>query len=289
MDLDLRRLRYFVMVADELSFVRAAERLNMTQPALSRQIRALEDDLGVALLRRGPLGTALTPAGDQLLEDARPLLASSLAMQRRTRLAGREEHHFTIGFMPGVIVTPIVRQFRALAPEVKVQVLHTALTDQVDYLLDGRVDVCFVRLPLPVDTFEIVPLFPEPRIAALSGDHPLALSPLIDIADLMPYPLLQDPADVPEWRGTGTVRDDADSDRPTTIEESLEAVASSTGFVVLPAGFADFYRRPDIRYVPLGGVAPRMVALAYTKNRRMPSIDQFAKISIATLGPTGRQ
>src|SRR5690349_4415443 len=123
MDLDLRRLRYFVTVADELSFVRAAERLHMTQPALSRQIRALEEDLGVTLLHRGPVGTALTPAGDQLLEDARPLLASSLALQRRVRLAAREQLHFTIGFMPGVIVTPIVRQFRTLAPEVKVQVL----------------------------------------------------------------------------------------------------------------------------------------------------------------------
>ncbi|WP_030438603.1 LysR family transcriptional regulator [Actinoplanes subtropicus] len=283
MDLDLRRLRYFVMVADELSFVRAAERLNMTQPALSRQIRALEDDLGVTLLRRGPVGTARTPAGDQLLEDARPLLASSLALQRRVRLAAREEDHFTIGFMPGVIVTPIVRQFRALAPDVKVQVLHTALTDQVDYLLDGRVDVCFVRLPLPADSFEIVPLFPEPRIAALSDEHPLARSPILDIAELMPYHLVQDPAEVPEWRGTGG--DDTDSERPTTIEESLEAVASSTGFAVFPAGFADFYRRPDIRYVPLSGVAPRMVALAYPKNRKMPAIDKFAKISIAALGP----
>lgn len=282
MDLDLRRLRYFVTVADELSFVRAAERLHMTQPALSRQIRALEDDLGVTLLHRGPVGTALTPAGDQLLEDARPLLASSLALQRRARLAAREKHQFTIGFMPGVIVTPIVRQFRELAPDVKVQVLHTALTDQVDYLLDGRVDVCFVRLPLPVDTFDIVPLFPEPRIAALSHDHPLALSPVVDIADLTPYRLVQDPKDVPEWRGSSQ---DQEADRPTTIEESLEAVASSTGFAVLPAGFADFYRRPDIRYVSLSGVEPRMVALAYTKNRKMPSIDQFAKISIAALGP----
>jgi len=281
MDLDLRRLRYFVTVADELSFVRAAERLHMTQPALSRQIRALEDDLGVTLLRRGPVGTALTPAGDQLLEDARPLLAASLALQRRVRLAAREQLHFTIGFMPGVIVTPIVRQFRALAPEVKVQVLHTALTDQVDYLLDGRVDVCFVRLPLPVDTMEIVPLFPEPRIAALSTEHPLASSTVVDVADLLPYRLLQDPADVPEWRGAPG----PEADRPTTIEESLEAVASSTGFAVLPAGFADFYRRPDIRYVALDGVAPRMVALAYPKSRKMPSIEQFAKISIAALGP----
>jgi DNA-binding transcriptional LysR family regulator len=288
MDIDLRRLRYFVTVAEELSFVRGAERLKMTQPALSRQIRALEDDLGASLLQRGPLGTALTRAGGQLLEDARPLLAASLALQRRVRLASREGHHFTIGFMPGVIVTPIVRQFRALAPEVNVQVLHTTPTDQVDYLLDGRVDVCFVRLPLPVDTFEVVPLFPESRVAALSDEHPLAQAQTVHITELTPYPLLQDSADVPEWRGsefdTAAARNRPEAERPTSIEESLEAVASGTGFIVVPAGLAGFYRRPDIRYVQLTGVAPRMVALAYAKNRKMPSIDQFAKIVIAALG-----
>ncbi|WP_436845723.1 LysR family substrate-binding domain-containing protein [Streptomyces shenzhenensis] len=193
--------------------------------------------------------------------------------------------------MPGVIVTPIVRQFRTLAPEVNVQVLHTALTDQVDHLLDGRVDVCFVRLPLPVDTFDIVPLFPEPRVAALSDEHPMAQARVVDIAELTPYRLLQDAGDVPEWRGTvfhtTSLRNGSEADRPTTIEESLEAVASSTGFIVVPAGLADFYRRPDIRYVQLTGVPPRMVALAYTKNRKMPSIDQFAKVVIAALGSDG--
>ncbi|MCH5674430.1 LysR family transcriptional regulator [Streptomyces gilvus] len=287
-DIDLRRLRYFVTVAEELSFVRAAERLDMTQPALSRQIRALEEDLRASLLQRGPLGTVLTPAGGQLLEDARPLLAAALALQRRVRRASRAEHDFTIGLMPGVIVTPILRQFRALAPEINVQVLHTALTDQVDHLLDGRVDVCFVRLPLLVDTFEIVPLFPEPRVLALADGHPLAQAQLVDIDELTPYRLLQEPGDVPEWRGSDFDATPAPhrpkAGLPVSIEESLEAVASGTGFIVVPAGLADFYRRPDIRYVQLTGVAPRLVALAYARNRKMPSIDKFVKIVIAALG-----
>ena len=99
---------------------------------------------------------------------------------------------------------------------------------------------------------------------------------------------LQDSDDVPEWRGTDVdataVRNRREDERPTSIEESLEAVASGTGFIVVPAGLADFYRRPDIRYVQLTGVAPRMVALAYAKNRKMPSVDQFAKIVIEALG-----
>ncbi|MFF4291726.1 LysR family transcriptional regulator substrate-binding protein [Streptomyces sp. NPDC001633] len=138
------------------------------------------------------------------------------------------------------------------------------------------------------DLFEIVPLYPEPRVAALSDEHPLAQAGTVHITELTPYRLLQDSADVPEWRGTefdaAAARNPPEAERPTSVEESLEAVASGTGFIVVPAGLADFYRRPDIRYVQLTGVAPRMVALAYARNRKMPSIDQFAKIVIAALG-----
>jgi len=163
-----------------------------------------------------------------------------------------------------------------------VDVLHTSLTDQVDYLLDGRVDVCFVRLPIPTNSLEVVPLFPEARVAALAVDHPMADAEVLDIAALAKFPLLQNPDDVPEWRGDPQ----AASERPLgTIEDSLQAVASSLGFAVLPAGIAGFYHRPDIRYTALTGVAPRMVALAYSMHRTMPEIDTFARIARAELGP----
>jgi DNA-binding transcriptional LysR family regulator len=105
-DLDLRRLRYFVTVAGELSFVRAASLLHMTQPVLSRQISALEHDLGTQLLERDRRGTWLTGAGRQLLEDAGPLLAAASALERRTRQAGRDPARFAVGFMPGIHATP---------------------------------------------------------------------------------------------------------------------------------------------------------------------------------------
>jgi DNA-binding transcriptional LysR family regulator len=289
MDLDMRRVRYFVAVAEECSFVRAASRLYMTQPALSRQIRALEEDLGVVLFVRDRQGTVLTRAGRQLLEDAQPMLAMSLAVQQRVRAAGRDERHFTVGFMPGVIVTPIVREFSCMAPDVRVEVLHTSITDQVDYLLDGRVDVCFVRLPLPEGMFEVVPLFPEALVAALPSSHPLARNKAVCLDDLLDLVLLQDPDEVPEWRGRVS-RDSAashgDSAKfPVTIEERLEAVASGAGCFVMPAGIADFYRRNDVSCLTLEDVAPRQVALAYTKHRTMPELHRFAEISRRMLGP----
>ncbi|MGI5441672.1 LysR family transcriptional regulator [Streptomyces shenzhenensis] len=257
MDLDMRRVRYFVAVAEESSFVRAASRLHMTQPALSRQIRALEEDLSMVLFQRDRQGTQLTRAGHQLLEDARPMLSMAQAVQQRVRMANREVNHFTIGFMPGVIVTPIVREFARTAPQLDIEVVHTSITDQVDFLLDGRVDVCYVRLPEGM--FEVVPLFPEPRVVALSSAHPLAELKAVHVEDLRDMTLLQDPRDVPEWRGRvprHPVMPLEDTGRfPVTIEECLE------------------------------GVAPRMVALAYTKHRTMPELHQFAELSRRMLGP----
>jgi DNA-binding transcriptional LysR family regulator len=287
MDLDLRRLRYFVTVAEELSFVRAATLLHMTQPALSRQISALEHDLGTQLLERDRRGTALTPAGQQLLEDAVPLLAASSALERRTRLAGREPARFAIGFMPGVHATPIIREFAKQAPYLSIDVIFTSVTDQIDFLIDGRVDVCFVRLPLADDAFTVLPLFPEPRVAAVPSSHPVAGSSAIEIKQVSDLPLLQHPSEVPEWHGTVAERVPSavpDRRRRPTIEESLERVALGAGVFVLPAGIADFYRRSDISYVPLHDVAARMVALAYNKHRTMPELGQFADLVTSMLG-----
>jgi DNA-binding transcriptional LysR family regulator len=287
MDLDLRRLRYFVTVAGELSFIRAAKLLHMTQPALSRQISALEHDLDAQLFDRDRRGTALTPAGQQLLEDAVPLLAAASAMERRTRLAGREPARFAIGFMPGTNATPIIREFARRAPYLTVDMVFTSITDQVDFLIDGRVDVCFVRLPMAEGTFQVLPLFPEPQVAAIPTSHPVAGSPAIEIKQVFDLPLLQDPGEVPEWHGAvAELPQSLISSRPhrPTVEESLERVALGAGVLVLPAGIADFYRRADISYVPLQDVAARMVALAYNRHRTMPELVQFASLVASTLG-----
>src|SRR3954471_3713630 len=111
MDLDLRKLRYFVAVAEKLHFGRAADELHIAQPALSRQIRALEKDLGTPLLTRDSHGVALTDAGRQLLTDAETLLASAHAVRRRVTLAARGSRRLMVGFRAGITVTAAVRAF----------------------------------------------------------------------------------------------------------------------------------------------------------------------------------
>src|ERR1700753_3985859 len=116
MDLDLRKLRYFVTVAEELSFVRAAARLHIAQPVLTRQIKALEHELGAELFARSTRGTALTGAGTALLDDARAILRTATRLQRQVRLAARGGSRLTIGFMPGILVTDVARELTARFP-----------------------------------------------------------------------------------------------------------------------------------------------------------------------------
>jgi DNA-binding transcriptional LysR family regulator len=140
MDLDLRKVRYFVAVAEELNFGRAAERLHIAQPVLSRQIRALENELHAQLFVRDSSGTQLTPAGVQLLDDASRLLSGADAARRRVARAARAISTFTVGFMPGLTVSEPVRALGAAHPDLTVEVLRTEWTNQVTVLHDGRAD-----------------------------------------------------------------------------------------------------------------------------------------------------
>ncbi|NJP13187.1 LysR family transcriptional regulator [Streptomyces thermoviolaceus subsp. thermoviolaceus] len=284
MDVDLRKLRYFVAVAEELHFGRAAERLFIAQPALSRQVRALEEELGVQLLRRDRRGTALTPAGAQLLEDALPLLAASAAMVRRVTAAATEKPVFTIGFMPGITVTPAVRALKERHASVSVRLVRTSWNDQVEVLSDGRADVSIVRLPVDQNGLTVQPLFTEPRLAVLPADHPLAGKPAVGVVDLADDHLLQDPEAVPEWRDVAReLRTGERDDVPPlhSVEEKLELVASGAGICVLPLSTAAFYTRPDVVAVPVDDIGPSRVCLAWIAARRSRLIRDFAEVASA--------
>ncbi len=277
MDLDLRKIRYFMAVAEHLNFGRAAQSLHIAQPVLSRQIRALEDELKVQLFTRDKRGTTLTAAGKQLLADAAPLLTSAEALRRRVGRAARGSNTFIVAFMPGLIVTPAVRAFTRTHSDLAVEVLRTSWDDQTEVLRDGRADIGYVRLPVDRTRLSIVPLFTEPRGAVLPADHRLADKPEIHFADLAEDILIQPPDIVPEWR---TLFGDARIRVPSgtlTVEEKLEHIAAGEGIIVLPQSAATYYRRPDIVYVPITDVAPNQVALAWDATRRSTLIRDFAR------------
>ncbi|GAA0615448.1 LysR family transcriptional regulator [Kribbella sandramycini] len=285
MDVDLRKLRYFVAVAEELHFGRAADRLHIAQPVLSRQIRALEHELGAQLFHRTKRATELTPAGRQLLDDARPLLTSAAALRRRVAQAARGPRTFTIAFMPGITLTAAVRAFETLHPGIDVEVLRTSTADQVQVLHDGRADVSIVRLPIDQRALTLRPLYEEPRLAILPAHHRLAGKPSIEISDLAEEHLLQHPDQVPEWRDLPREPRHRPIPALNSVEEKLEHVAAGRGISILPSSVAAFYHRPDITAVPLTDLPPNKVALAWLATRRSPLIQTFVTLT-KSLTPT---
>jgi DNA-binding transcriptional LysR family regulator len=283
LDVDLRKLRYFVAVAELLHFGRAARQLHIAQPVLSRQIRALEDELKVQLFVRNRRATELTRAGEQLLADAQPLLASAEALRRRVGRAAREPDTFTVGFAPGLIVTGPVRTLRERHPELTVDVVRTGWDPRVEVVRNGQADVSYARLPIDQRGLSTRPVLSEPRVAVLPIQHRLAGKDRIDIADLADEHLLQDPDAVPEWRDIATELR-RPGRRPTepvyrSVEEKLEHVAAGHGVAVLPLSTATFYTRPDVCHVSVSDIGPSQVCLVWDSARRSPLIHEFAALA----------
>ncbi|WP_328833283.1 LysR substrate-binding domain-containing protein [Streptomyces sp. NBC_00252] len=272
MDLDLRKLRYFVAVADQLHFGRAADELHIAQPVLSRQIRALEQDLGASLFTRDRHGVELTAAGRQLLADAGPLLASTHAIRRRVSAAAGGKRRLMVGFRAGVAVTPAARAFEKRHPDVVVDVQRIEGDDQAAMLLDGRIDVGYVRLPIDETGLRVTPLYAEPRVAVLSAGHRLAGKEQVTEADLADEPLV--------WHGEPstqpTKRPLPNAGYPVRgVDETLEHVAAGRGISFLARSASVFYSHPDVVYVPIPDLTPDQVCLAVAASHISPVVEDF--------------
>ncbi|MFS8200905.1 LysR family transcriptional regulator [Streptomyces sp. CWNU-52B] len=278
-DLDLRKLRYFVAVADRLHFGRAAEELHIAQPVLSRQIRALEQDLGAPLFTRDRHGVALTDAGRQLLTDAGPLLAAAHAVRHRVTVAARGSRRIMVGFRAGIAVAPAVELFAARHPDVLVDVQRLEADDQAAMLLDGRIDVGYVRLPIEETGLRVIPLYTEPRVAVLPAGHRLAGKEEVTEVDLAGEPLVwnADPSTQPTRR-----RHPNAGYRVRGVDETLEHVAAGRGISFLARSATVFYSHPDISYVPIPELAPDQVYLAMAASRTSPVVDDFFAAAQAT-------
>jgi DNA-binding transcriptional LysR family regulator len=175
--MELRHLRYFVAVAEERNFTRAAERLHIAQPPLSRQIQQLEEDLGVALIEKGTRPLRLTEAGQFFLAHAKPLLDQVRDLKAMTQRVGKLERTLSLGFVASTLygqLPDIVRRYREHYPEVEVTLHEMTTVEQLKALKEGRIDIGFGRLKSEDPSIRRIVLREERMMVALSPGHRLA-------------------------------------------------------------------------------------------------------------------
>lgn len=289
MDVDLRKLRYFLAVAETSNFRRAAEQLHISQPALTRQIRVFEAEIQAELFVRSSGGTRLTAAGCELRDEAEALLAASAAVLKRVGRATHPAARIIVGFAGGLTIHPLINEFTKLNPDCDIELHATLPSNQSRLLMNGTVDVCLGRLPIKGSEIAVVPIFSEPRVIAVGREHRLATTKSIGITQLQQENVIQPPDQFPAWWPLSST-DARDARLPAgwgearTIEDRLENVAAGNGIVIMPTAAARMYPHPGVVYKQLDGVPPATVALAYMAGRVSPLLTNFADLAHARLG-----
>ncbi|WP_434655211.1 LysR family transcriptional regulator [Chromobacterium violaceum] len=262
--MELRHLRYFLAVAEELHFTRAAERLHIGQPPLSQQIQALEAELGAPLFRRHQRKVELTAAGQQLLPRARQILADSAAAAAAVRRAADgETGELRIGFTSSLPLTPILhhslQHYRQAYPEVRLTLSEMFTAGQFDALERRQLDLSFVRFngPTPSPLIRVEELHRDRLLAVVPSAHPLAERKTLPLKLLAGEPLIG----YPRESGSGL----SDVVRQLALQNGLELkmvqeageaitqiglVAAGVGIAILPSPL-ECVQIPAVRYVPL--------------------------------------
>lgn len=266
--MDLRDMRHFVAVAEEGHIGRAAARLHLSQPPLTRHIQALEESLGVPLFLRTPKGMTLTEAGHTLLEEATNLLALAQQAAERTRLAGQGMlGRLDVGlFGSGVldVIPRILARFHQARPEVKI-VLHNLTKDaQLQALRERRITVGFNRLVPAAADISVETVLREPMMVAIAASDSLAVRPSLRIQDLAGVPLILYP-NVP-LRGLAQEVSDAFRAEgvPLRVEQEVEDVLTAVALV--SAGFGAAITTQSAANLRLPGVAFRPLLSARLKD-----------------------
>ena len=287
--MELRDLRYFVAVAEALHFRQAAERLHITQPALSRQIHALEAELDVQLFHRSKRSVKLTLAGQTFLEEARQILRhAEQAVLTTQRTARGEMGQLRLSFTPSAlrgIVPEIVRGFRDRYPDVQLTMTERCTQDQVEAFLAHQLDVGFLYPPIDNTLLTITPLRTETLVVALPQDHPLALHTSLKLSDLANEPFILHPRqEGPHLHDHIVSLCQQAGFRPQIIQEAVASqtriglVAAGMGITLIPETLKD-QEAPAVIYRNLQGVALSLqLAIARRSDDFSPVVQHFFQL-----------
>jgi len=290
--LELRELRYFLAVAEELNFTRAAERLHLAQQALSAAIRRLEEQIGVQLFTRSTRHVALTAAGEALVVSARHVLESAAeAVDEVARVGDGRSGRLIIGFSTAAGAVPksreLIRRFSQRAPDVDLRLVEHDFSDPMAGLTAGTTQVAIVFAPLTDARLESLTVFEDVRHVALPASHPLAANAEIDAADLAELAWLRVPAGDSAWTRfwfRHPMGHDATGAEIRTADEWVPAIESGRGVAwTMPTVMANF---PDteIVTVPVRGIERGAVVLAWRSEDRDPVVAEFVRSAHEMLG-----
>jgi DNA-binding transcriptional LysR family regulator len=275
--MELRHLRYFVAVAEELHFRRAGERLHVAQPAVSEQVRKLEDELGVRLLDRSHRNVSLTNAGAAFLTEARRVLHDAEVARLAARNArDRVAHRLRIGYMPVSLPVSVPRALQRLAT--RMANLETSLepgnaVELIEAVRAERLDAAVVSLPAPTVGLRSTPLGDEHAVAALPVAHRHAVASAIRLDQAQPDRIVVLPREANRAFYDAIVAACRDAGLSPTlaemaaghVEPALLAVASGAGMALVPASAAERYLVPGVRFIPLADPQPAVATAVVTR------------------------
>ena len=288
--MELRHLRYFVTLAEELHFGRAAERLHMAQPPLSQQIRQLETELGFQLFHRTKRTVQLTEAGQVFLEESLRILRQlEQAMQRGRQISRGEMGQLAIAFVASAaynVLPEVLRTFRAAVPGVTLQLQELTTEQQLQWLKEGRIDVGFLRPPVLDDTFSSEIIFEEPLMVTLPVTHRLALSEKVSLRELVREPFILFPRSQAPGLYDQIISLCQQADfSPIVAQEAIQMqtivslVAAEMGIAIVPASLQNL-QRTGVVYKAVEELTPKVaIAMMWRSRDTSPATQRFLEVA----------
>ena len=287
-EVELRELRYFIAVGEELNFTRAAARLGLAQPPLSAAIGKLERKLGVTLLERTSRRVTLTPAGAVLLDQGRIAVETVSAAIERTRRTQAQAGGLTIAVKPGAGTDLLKQVIRRCAEDPGMPPVHLLFGHPggpAAAVRDGAADVAILRTPFDRRGLDTELLLVEPRVAALPADHRLAARPELRRADLAAEPMPRwagqtDPAAIAHWTGGDRLPETPPGPEINDINQLLDAVTLGHAVAYVPLSLASRHRSPGLAFVPVSDLSPSEVVAAWPDTSRSRAVAGFVHAAV---------
>lgn len=288
--IELRHLRYFIAVAEELHFGRAAERLHMAQPPLSQQIRQLETALGFQLFHRTKRTVQLSDAGKIFLPECRQVFRQLEQAVRVGQQASRGEMgQLVVGFVSSAaynVLPPILNRFRQHFPAIDLVLKELTTDQQLQWLRERRIDVGFLRPPIDDDAIALTTILREPLVVALPESHPLAVQPQVSLPSLAREPFILFPRLLAPGLYDQIISLCQQSDfSPRVVQEATQMqtivslVAAEIGIAIVPVSLQNLQRAGVVYRHLLEPTPEAAIALVWRQSDRSPVVERFLQVA----------